>query len=252
MKIQSLFSPKWIKNQVKTRLFGSDVQRLISVHKLPDVEMSMIRLKEMGVSPKLVFDIGSYHGEFIDSCVRIWPEANIVGFEALPDQVVNLRAKFQNNKKVQVIETMVGDTDQTGVKFYSDENASSALYSDEVITTKKVIEQRMTKLDTFIAERKIGGPDFLQIDTLAFEYEILKGIEKNLPSVEAILVQLNFIEVFHNVKLAHEVIAYLAEQGFVIYDVCDVHRRPLDNALWQMDMLFVKKDSPLRSNKKWG
>ena len=109
----------------------------------------------------------------------------------------------------------------------------------------------MMRLDTYINSTKTAVPNFLQIDTLSFEYQILKGLGGYLPSVDVILLQLNFIEVFHGVTLAHDVIGYLADHGFVMYDVCDVHRRPLDQALWQMDCLFVKADSSLRKNKNW-
>ncbi|MGE3298562.1 MAG: hypothetical protein AB7I68_14590 [Porticoccaceae bacterium] len=29
-------------------------------------------------------------------------------------------------------------------------------------------------------------------------------------------------------------------------------RRPLDQALWQIEVLFVRQDDPLRSDKRWG
>lgn len=251
MKIQSLLSPAWIKNKIQMKLFGSDVKRMIALNKIPDVDTSLVRIKNLGIVPKLIFDVGAYHGEFINSALQIWPGCEIVAFEALPDKIELLRQKFQG-KKVKLIETMIGDIDSDDVKFYADENASSALYSEEVNTKKKVLSRRMMKLDTYISNNNISAPDFLQIDTLSFEYQILKGIETNLPFIDAILLQLNFIEVFHEVKLANEVIEYLSRFGFVIYDICDIHRRPLDNALWQMDVLFVKQDSYLRKNKRWG
>jgi len=34
--------------------------------------------------------------------------------------------------------------------------------------------------------------------------------------------------------------------------VCGLTRRPLDQALWQTDMLFVPQQSALRADKRWG
>lgn len=251
MRIKDLFSPSWVKDKIRIKLFGSDVKRLISQNRLPDVERSLLRLKQSGVNPKRIFDVGAYQGEFIESCFKIWPDCEIVAFEALPEKIEILHKKF-SGKNIQIVETMVGNEDKEDVMFYADENASSALFSDEVNTKKKLLRCKMMKLDTYISDNKVISPDFLQIDTLSFEYQILKGIESNLKNVEVILLQVNFIEVFHEVRLADTVIEYLSKFGFVIYDICDIHRRPLDNALWQIDFLFVKRESYLRSNKRWG
>jgi len=38
--------------------------------------------------------------------------------------------------------------------------------------------------------------------------------------------------------------------GFVAYDILEVHRRPLDRALNQIDIVFVRNDSPLIADKR--
>jgi hypothetical protein len=49
----------------------------------------------------------------------------------------------------------------------------------------------------------------------------------------------------------HEIVAWLAERDFVAYDVCGLARRPLDDALWQTDIIFVRKRDPLRRDKNF-
>ena len=44
---------------------------------------------------------------------------------------------------------------------------------------------------------------------------------------------------------------WLAERGWVAFDICGLTRRPLDDALWQADMLFAPGTSELRRDKKW-
>jgi hypothetical protein len=109
----------------------------------------------------------------------------------------------------------------------------------------------MRRLDSFIKSENLKPPTLLKIDTQGYEYEILQGCGEVLNSIEVILLELNFLEVYQNVKLAHEVIAFLAERNFVIYDICEIHRRPLDMALFQIDFLFIKKDNSLRKDKRW-
>jgi hypothetical protein len=44
-------------------------------------------------------------------------------------------------------------------------------------------------------------------------------------------------------------VAWLFGRGFVAYDICGLTRRPLDDALWQADLIFVRNDDPLRRDK---
>jgi hypothetical protein len=48
-----------------------------------------------------------------------------------------------------------------------------------------------------------------------------------------------------------EVVAYMKTIGFVAYDIIHGWYRPLDNALGQVDILFVKENSFLRSDHRY-
>ena len=45
-----------------------------------------------------------------------------------------------------------------------------------------------------------------------------------------------------------DVLAFMKKYGFVAYDVVEIHRRPLDGALNQLDIMFVREDHPLRTD----
>ena len=44
-----------------------------------------------------------------------------------------------------------------------------------------------------------------------------------------------------------DIVRFCDEAGFAVYDVLEGHMRALDGALAQIDLAFVRKDSPLRS-----
>jgi hypothetical protein len=64
-------------------------------------------------------------------------------------------------------------------------------------------------------------------------------------------MEVNFLDIHENVPLAADIVHWLNERNFVIYDICGMGRRTLDGALWQADFLFVKKDSCFRLDKTW-
>ncbi|MEN3793297.1 hypothetical protein [Fulvimarina sp. MAC3] len=45
---------------------------------------------------------------------------------------------------------------------------------------------------------------------------------------------------------------FMEEQGFVIYDISGMTRRPLDKTLAQVDVVFVREESALRTDRRWG
>jgi FkbM family methyltransferase len=217
---------------------------------IPDFKKSMHRLKELGFKPGLVFDIGAYKGDFARLCLELWNNTNVVCFEPLEAQYKILEQWSKTEKRIKVIHGLLGDEDKDQVKFNENETASSVL--DETISKNfKTGYHKMRTLDTSLREFNLNVPNLLKIDTQGFEYQILKGFSTNLDQVEVIIAELNHIDIHDNVKLAEEVIGLLYAHGFVIYDIVEIHRRPFDNAIWQTDFMFVKKDSFLRRNKQW-
>lgn len=51
--------------------------------------------------------------------------------------------------------------------------------------------------------------------------------------------------------LPSDPVMWLGARDWVAYDVCGLTRRPLDNALWQADLIFVPRTSELRADKRW-
>jgi hypothetical protein len=130
------------------------------------------------------------------------------------------------------------------------ETASSVL-EEHIQQSAPVKSHPMRTVDRVVRDRGASPPDFLKLDVQGYELEVLKGAEESLNSLQVILAELNFLDIHKNVPLVSEVIAWLDERGWVAYDVCGLTRRPLDGALWQADLIFVPKDSPLRTNKAW-
>jgi len=217
---------------------------------LPNFEHSLKRLQLLGYSPAVVYDIGAYKGDFARLSLSIWPEANVFCFEPLSEKFAELKVWATVDKRVQAMNILAGNANSEAVSFNENETASSVLQehlSKEFITSSKT----MHTLDYCIDELNLPVPSLLKIDTQGYEYQVLQGVLKHLGSVEVVIAELNHIDLHKDVHLAEDVIQLLYLNGFVMYDVAEIHRRPFDSALWQTDFIFVKKDSALRSDKRW-
>ena len=90
----------------------------------------------------------------------------------------------------------------------------------------------------------------MKIDAQGYELEILKGAPKILRQAQAVILEVALIEINRGAPLLHDVVRFMYENGFVSYDVLEIHRRPLDRALNQLDIFFVREESPLVQDKR--
>jgi FkbM family methyltransferase len=218
---------------------------------VPSVDASLEMLAARGLRPRVVYDIGAYHGEFAQLCRRVFgPQTKVYCFEPLAEARRRLAAQ-EARGEITLVPGLVGAEDRDGVAFHEMETASSVL-TEHHPTNAHLARHPMRRLDTFAASPGNASPDLLKIDTQGYELEVLKGAEQALTTARLVLAELNLLDIHQGVALAGEVISWLGRRGWVLYDVCSLIRRPLDRALWQADALFLKEGDPLRSDKRWG
>ena len=130
------------------------------------------------------------------------------------------------------------------------ETASSVL-EEHIPQMNPARSYRMRTIDELVANNAVAPPDLLKLDVQGYEIEILKGAMSTLPLVSVVLAEVNLIDIHKGAPLFNEFILFMHGNGFVSYDICGFTRRPLDQALWQADFIFVPVKSSLRSDKRW-
>ena len=114
--------------------------------------------------------------------------------------------------------------------------------------------ERFPQTTIDVAVRSLYGgraPEMLKLDVQGYELWVLKGAEESLPGIRVILAEVNLLDIHKGVPLLHEVTDWLFQRGYVAYDICGLTRRPLDDALWQADMIFIRRDDALRADKSY-
>lgn len=217
----------------------------------PDMPMALERLATRRFSPELIFDIGANRGDFAQLALAVWPSARVACFEPLRHataQIVQLQSRFPN---IDLHRTLVGECEKASVELHV-ANASTSLLNDGENDKFPVECFPQTTVDIAVHTRYGGrAPDLLKLDVQGYELWVLKGAEESLPRVRVILAEVNLLDIHENVPLLHEMTAWLFQRGFVAYDICGLTRRPLDDALWQTDMVFVRQDDALRADKRY-
>lgn len=207
-------------------------------------------LAQRGYLPEVVYDVGASDGSWTRLALDYWPDATYICLEPLAERKKGLdalRASRPRTGQIIVEACGVGDTDgelPIGVTDFLWD--SSFAYSG---TSARTVPVR--RLDSLI-EAGTPLPSFIKIDVQGFEKRVLDGGSRAMRHADLILMECQFFAFCDDMRTLDETIAYMSAHNFIPYEFVDYIRRPLDGAMGQCDILFVRKDHPLISNKQWG
>ncbi len=210
-----------------------------------------LRLKNMaqrGFSPALVLDIGAASGSWARLAAGVWPHARVFGVE--PNEA-NRAALERTRAELPSFDYwlgLVGPEAKQRVEFRPQDVDTSVLSETEGEDTAVA---KMLTVDELLEQQRLPAPDFVKLDVQGYELEVLRGASRALEQCQAILLEVSFRRFWRGAPVAHEVIAYLVERGFVWYDVAGILRLAPEDELAQMDLVFVRVGNPLLQTSRW-
>lgn len=218
-----------------------------------DMGRRLAHLRELGFSPRVIFDVGAATGDWARLAASIWPHAQVIGFEPNASNAPDLERCRAELPHFDFRTCFLGP-ERRAVE-YRDRATQTSIYDlDGFVAANAGTPARaeMEVIDELVGRGELPPPDLIKIDVQGFELDVLRGAERVLAGdCQAVLAEVNFYKSHPNIPTVDEVIAFLRERGFVWYDTCGLLRRPLDDALWQMDLLFVRSDHELRRIRQY-
>jgi FkbM family methyltransferase len=109
----------------------------------------------------------------------------------------------------------------------------------------------MVRLDDVCKQKGMVGPYLLKVDVQGAELLVLEGAEKILSECDLVILEVSFFNFRPNFPDLYDVINYMKDKGFVVYEIYGGHNRPLDGARAQADIAFVKDHGIFRKSHKW-
>jgi FkbM family methyltransferase len=209
---------------------------------------ALARAKLRGFAPAAVLDIGASNGQWTRECRALFPDARYLLADPLEGNRAALATLAATDARVSVWNGAVG-AHPARLPLHCHGDQSSFFASKDFAGSEASVEVRT--LDSFWESGRFTAPALLKADVQGYELEVLKGASRCLESAEVLILEVSFREYYDGGALAHEVIGYLGERGFCVYDVCNYIQRPADNELVHADVMFVRRDSQLLARGGW-
>jgi FkbM family methyltransferase len=213
----------------------------------PNMNLGLRSLAGRGFSPQTIVDVGAYEGGWSKSAKTIWPNSTIIMFEPNTAKT-SMLSKLASTLNGKLFTDLLGARSGEMVSFNLMETGSSIMNERSSIS-RKTETRILSTLDSFSAN--FQSPGLLKIDAQGYELEILKGAANSIKLFDAVLLEIALIEINEGAPLLHDVTAFMDELNFVACEVLETHRRPLDHAMSQIDMIFVRKGSALLSDRRY-
>jgi FkbM family methyltransferase len=215
-------------------------------------EESLHHLKEIGFYPELVIDVGAADGT--PPLQEAFPESFFFWIEPLIEFEPELR-KLKKKFKGDYVIAGVGEEEGIFTLNVHEDLHGSTMYNEETGThlDGQARELQLLTLD------KLGNIHswnrfkkiLLKVDVQGFELEVLKGAKKMLHDTDVIILEVSLFKFLKNAPDFYAVVSFMKHIGYVVYDIVGGINRPLDLALGQTDIVFVKEDGLFRTSHHW-
>lgn len=213
---------------------------------------ALLHLQSMGYKPDLIIDVGAADGtpplQSVFAASRFFWIEPLQEFESA---LQLLKQKMNGDYAITAVGSSEGritlhvHKDLHGSTLFreTDGEAADGTPREIPVTTinKLSVENNWNQYERIL----------LKADVQGYELEVLEGANDILDNVDIIILEVSFFRFLENAPEFYDVITYMKNIGFVVYDLVAGLNRPLDHALGQKDLVFVKENGFFRKSHGW-
>jgi FkbM family methyltransferase len=214
----------------------------------------LLRWREAGFRPIIVYDVGAYDGRWSEMCYSIFAPSQMVLFEPqtdLHDQIEHSRARAGGGDW-RIIPYALGEKNATEVIHVTKNTSASSLRTPVghgalaksgtgVIGTNPIL---VKALDSIVPDERLAMPDLIKIDVQGFEDKVLDGGKTIVPQAAKLVIEVSLREIYAGQPLLVDILQRVAALGFVLEDVTEALRVGASGELWQLDLWLRRTLQP--------
>lgn len=205
----------------------------------------LTHVSRLGFRPQTVIDVGVAYGTF--DLYEKFPDASLLLIEPL-EEFEGVLKDISRNYKAEYVMAAAGDKPGTTTINVHHDLAGTTIFkeSDGSYADGITREVPVVTIDGLCNERNLKGPYLIKLDVQGAELIVLNGARKVLQDTELVILEVSLFQFHVNGPQLYDVMSYMKDRGFAVYDIFGSSYRPFDGALGQVDMVFVKEDGEFR------
>lgn len=207
----------------------------------------LAQLARLGFQPRTVIDAGVANAT--PELYSTFPSASILLIEPLAEFEPFLQ-RICSTYKAQYVLAAAGSAPGSATFHVHADRFGSSLLSEvegpSVDGTPRTVP--VVTVDQQCAEKNLSGPYLIKLDVQGAELQVLAGASRTLQQTEAVILEVTLFGTMIGGPQFYDVVHFMKQSGFVAYDIFAVNYRPLDGALAQIDMIFVRENGLFRQS----
>ena len=227
------------------RIFGLEVSRFKAERRTKLAQTLHHISFDCKFSPQSVVDVGVAYGtpELYES----FPKARHFLIEPL-EEFKPLIDNILNNYNAEYIKAAAGSHSGEITINISSQITGSSIFNgkhdqpDEML--KRVVP--IVTLDEIYATKNPAGPFLIKIDAEGAEMQVMDGALNLLQETEVVILEVSLLTKLKDAPEFNQIIEYMNAKKFVPFDIVVGRYRTTNNALAQVDIVFVRESGEIR------
>lgn len=211
-------------------------------------------LKARGLHCTHILDIGANRAQWSRIAKKVYTNANFYLIEPQIEMKSALEEFcFEFGDSKYYLAGAGARKETLNLTIWDDFEGSSFLPPTNPQSNKNQRKIEIIRIDDLLKSHEIEIPQLIKLDIQGFELEALKGSESTFGITEVYIIEISLFT-FNNPEVEPsfaDVINFMLKRGYVVYDFPGFLRRPLDGALGQCDICFVKENGFLKKSNSW-
>ena len=206
--------------------------------------MRLEEVRDMGINPNAILDIGAHTGQFYGWAKRVWPMCPVFMIEANPlheRQLANMTFRMEDDYLIAAL----GDVERE-VTFYTRSDKphteGNSYYKEanywDIPQLVQESKTKLQKLDNLFKDNTTF--DLVKLDTQGSELDILKGGKNLISRAKVVILEVSLIEYNEGAPTVEETIDYMNEIGFEERMSLGEHYD--GETIVQKDLVFLNKE----------